>query len=62
MTTESFYKTVLAGIGGGDREAARRLTAAVFHTLRDRLTQSESDQVFAQLPRDLKQLWAEAHA
>jgi uncharacterized protein (DUF2267 family) len=34
----------------------------VFHALRDRLTMEESDQVVAQLPKDLKELWTEAQA
>jgi uncharacterized protein (DUF2267 family) len=38
MTTDVFYKTVMEASG---------VTAAVFHTLRDRITQPESDQLFA---------------
>ena len=38
---------------------AKRATAAVFHALRDRLTPNEADQAQAQLPRELKQVWAE---
>jgi uncharacterized protein (DUF2267 family) len=31
----------------------------VLHALRDRLTTDEADQVFAQLPEELKEIWAE---
>ena len=37
---------------------ARRATAAVLHALRDRLTAEEADQAVAQLPTELKALWA----
>ena len=45
--------------GEKSREVAKRATAAVFHALRDRLTPNEADQVLAQLPRELKQVWEE---
>jgi uncharacterized protein (DUF2267 family) len=40
-----------------DRKLAERATATVFHTLRDRLTPGEADQLAAQLPRELRQVW-----
>jgi len=57
MTTLQFYRTVIEQAGRSDREQAKRATAAVFHTLRDRLTPEEADQVVAQLPRELKAVW-----
>jgi uncharacterized protein (DUF2267 family) len=47
-----------AGLLSGD--AARRLTEAVFAALRTQLSPGEADDVWAQLPRDLKTLWAQA--
>lgn len=59
MTTAAFYKTVMHTSGESSREVAKRATAAVFHALRDRLTPDEADQVRAQLPLDLKEVWGE---
>ena len=39
---------------------SRRATAAVLHALRDRLTPQEAGHAAAQLPRELKALWASA--
>jgi uncharacterized protein (DUF2267 family) len=39
-------------------EEARRATTAVLRALRDRLTRDEADHAAAQLPRELKRLWA----
>ncbi|HLC42246.1 MAG TPA: DUF2267 domain-containing protein [Methylomirabilota bacterium] len=57
MTMQTFYQTVIQTSGESSQEAARRATAAVFHTLRDRLTPGEADQVAAQLPIELKDVW-----
>jgi uncharacterized protein (DUF2267 family) len=57
MSTATFYRTVIDASTEHRREEAKRATAAVFHTLRDRLTPEEADQVAAQLPRDLKLVW-----
>jgi uncharacterized protein (DUF2267 family) len=59
MTTQTFYRTVMDTSGDRNREAAKRATAAVFHALRDRLTPGEADQVMAQLPTELKNVWEE---
>ena len=59
MTTQSFYRTVMDTSGDESRETAKRATAAVFHALRDRLTPEEADQAAAQLPTELKEVWAE---
>ena len=57
MTTQSFYRQVFAETGKPDLSGARRVTEAVFHALRDRLTPVEADQAAAQLPRPLKLVW-----
>lgn len=59
MTTISFYRTVIGETGEIDRERVKRVTAAVLHALRDRLTPEEANQVVAQLPRELKRVWEE---
>jgi len=59
MTGAAFYRMVMGTSGEKSREVAKRATAAVFHALRDRLTPNEADQVLAQLPRELKQVWEE---
>jgi uncharacterized protein (DUF2267 family) len=57
MTTQTFYRHVLIEAGRPSMENATRVTAAVFHALRDRLTADEADHAAAQLPRPLKILW-----
>jgi len=57
MTTISFYRTVIGETGEADRDRVKRVTAAVLHALRDRLTPDEANQVVAQLPRELKRVW-----
>jgi uncharacterized protein (DUF2267 family) len=60
MAAHTFYRNVREGMGGDTaRESAKRATAAVFHALRDRLTAEEADQVMAQLPAELKEVWEE---
>lgn len=59
MTTQMFYRTVARTGHQQDREVVKRATAAVLHALRDRLTTDEADQMFAQLPEELKEIWAE---
>lgn len=59
MTTQSFYRTVMETSGDERRETAKRATAAVLHALRDRLMPEEADQAAAQLPTELKEVWAE---
>src|ERR1051325_12237774 len=47
----------MAQTGFTDLETVERVTAAVMHALRDRLTPEEARQAAAQLPRDLKRVW-----
>lgn len=56
MSATSFYRHVM-GEAGVDHAQAERVTAAVLHTLRDRLTPEEAAQAAAQLPRPLQVLW-----
>ena len=62
MTTERFYDAVIRTSHERSRTNAKRVTAAVFHALRDRLTPEEADHVVAQLPRELKDVWREGEA
>ena len=59
MTTQLFYRNVATTGHQQDRKVVKRATAAVLHALRDRLTTDEADQVLAQLPEELKEVWAE---
>lgn len=58
MTTLGFYRKVIEETGQTDREAVKRGTAAVLRALRDRLTPGEARQAAAQLPREIKAIWA----
>ena len=62
MTTQNFYRMVTEETGQTNREAVKRGTAAVLRALRDRLTPDEARQAAAQLPRELKRIWAEGDA
>jgi uncharacterized protein (DUF2267 family) len=57
MTGAAFYRTVMEASADRHREEAKRATKAVFHALRDRLTPVEAEQLAAQLPRELKEVW-----
>ena len=57
MTTRAFYRSVMAETGFTELETVKRVTAAVMHTLRDRLTPDEARQAAAQLPQELKSVW-----
>jgi uncharacterized protein (DUF2267 family) len=58
MTPRTMYRRVAVEGELDTVEDARRATAAVLHALRDRLTADEGRQAIAQLPRELKALWA----
>lgn len=55
--TVAFYRAIREATGKVAPEMVERATAAVFHALRDRLTREESDQLAAQLPQPLRELW-----
>jgi uncharacterized protein (DUF2267 family) len=57
MNAQTFFRQVLLEAGRPSLDDAKRVTAAVFQALRDRLTPDEANQAAAQLPRPLKLLW-----
>jgi uncharacterized protein (DUF2267 family) len=59
MNAGRFYSAVARSSHEQDGVAVKRVSAAVLRALRDRLTMDEADQVFAQLPRELKAVWGE---
>jgi uncharacterized protein (DUF2267 family) len=58
MTTLSFYRRVIDETGQADREAAKVGSAA--EARKEQLSPGEADDVCAQLPRELKDVWEEA--
>jgi uncharacterized protein (DUF2267 family) len=58
MTPRTVYRRVVIEAGLDSVDEGRRATAAVLHALRDRLSAEEGRQAVAQLPRELKGLWA----
>ena len=62
MKPLTVYRRVVVEADLEDVENGKRATAAVLHTLRDRLTRAEGRQAVAQLPRELKTLWAASAA
>jgi len=58
MKARNLYSRVSIEADIGSLEDARHATAAVLRALRDRLTSEEADQAMAQLPQELKRLWA----
>lgn len=60
MNRAEFYERVLADAKLASIRDARWMTLAVFGALKELLTPGEAEDVFAQLPKDLKELWAEA--
>lgn len=62
MKPLTLYRRVVVEADLETLEEGKRATAAVLHALRDRLTRTEGRQAVAQLPRELKTMWAEAAA
>jgi uncharacterized protein (DUF2267 family) len=60
LRRDEFYRRVAAEAGGVTRRDARDVTVGVFATLKAAISEGEADDVLAQLPRDLKSVWAEA--
>jgi len=58
MKARDLYSRVSIEADIDSLEDARHATAAVLRALRDRLTSEEADQAMAQLPQELKRLWA----
>lgn len=57
---DEFYRRVAAEAGVATRRDAREITVGVFATLKEAISEGEADDVLAQLPKDLKSMWAEA--
>jgi len=55
-----FYERVRTEAGLASVREARFLTIAVFAALKAQLSPGEADDILAQLPRDLKEVWEEA--
>lgn len=58
MDDREFFAEVRRRLGCDERHA-ETVTLAVFHELRDRLPEKEAEDVAAQLPQPLKNLWFE---
>jgi uncharacterized protein (DUF2267 family) len=57
---EEFFDRVKDEIGLASRREGRGVTLAVFAALKEQLSPGEAEDVLAQLPKDLKEVWAEA--
>lgn len=60
MDREQFYNRVRAEAGLVSTQEAEWLTLAVFAALKAKLSPGETEDILAQLPRDLKEVWVEA--
>jgi uncharacterized protein (DUF2267 family) len=60
MHRKAFYERVRREVGLKTVREARFLTIAVFAALKEQLSSGEADDVLAQLPRDLKDVWEDA--
>jgi uncharacterized protein (DUF2267 family) len=58
MKARNLYSRVSIEADIDSLEDSRQATAAVLRALRDRLTPEEAEQAAAQLPQELKRLWA----
>lgn len=59
---DDFYRRVMAEARLDSVREARWMTTAVFAALKDQLSPGEAEDVLAQLPKDLKEVWSEARA
>lgn len=55
-----FYERVRAEAGLASSEEAHSVTLAVFAALKEQLSPGEANDVLAQLPKDLKEVWMDA--
>lgn len=60
MHRRDFYERVRREAALESIREARFLTIAVFAALKEQLSPGEGDDILAQLPRDLKEVWEEA--
>jgi uncharacterized protein (DUF2267 family) len=62
MHREEFFERVKREAGLPSTRQARWSTLAVFAALKEQLSPGEAEDVLSQLPKDLKEVWAEAQA
>lgn len=62
MDREDFYARVMREAGLPSRARAHWAILGVFAALKEQISPGEAEDVFAQLPKDLKEVWAEAQA
>jgi uncharacterized protein (DUF2267 family) len=60
MDREEFYARVMREAGLPSRARAQWATLGVFAALKEQLSPGEAQDVLAQLPKDLKEVWTEA--
>ncbi len=60
MHRKEFYERVKAEAGLASLRESRWYTIAVFAALKEQLSPGEAEDVWAQLPKDLKEVWEEA--
>jgi uncharacterized protein (DUF2267 family) len=60
MHRPEFYTRVMTEGGLASMRKAELATDAVFAALKDQISPGECDDILAQLPRDLKQVWVHA--
>lgn len=60
LDRREFYVRVEREAALGSRQEARAMTWAVFAALKAQLSPGEAEDVLAQLPGDLKEVWTEA--
>ena len=60
MDREAFYDRIKTEAGLASIKEARAVTRAVFAALEDQLSPGETDDILAQLPKDLKAVWTGA--
>jgi uncharacterized protein (DUF2267 family) len=60
MHCRDFYERVKAEGGLASLRQAELATEAVFAALKEQISDGECDDILAQLPRDLKQVWVHA--
>lgn len=60
LRRQEFYARVRADAALPDARSAREMTRAVFAALKAQVSPGEADDVLAQLPKDLKEVWAQA--
>lgn len=57
MHKKEFLERVQAATGIAEAEKVEKVTTVVLNSLRSRITRDEADDVSAQLPEDLKEMW-----